>query len=41
MGLAEAAHKTLEQGDYLTASGLAENGFCFLTKALTPKAPPR
>jgi hypothetical protein len=24
MGLAEAAHKTLEQGDYLTASGLAE-----------------
>src|SRR5579864_9400088 len=25
MGLAEAAHKTLEQGDYLTASGLAEN----------------
>jgi hypothetical protein len=40
MGMADAAHKALEQGDCLTISGLAEKA-SLLTKPLTPKAPPR
>jgi hypothetical protein len=39
-GRPDAAHKALEQGDCLTTSGLAEKA-SVLTKALTPKAPPR